>query len=139
MGVRYNFRTHLSYDLVRIGAGYRYVTSGWQFNCNTIFERIVPGGEARTWRPEFLVFGVQNLNVNRLSTDSRDGIYIGLYFSKSFGKLFQLAYEIQQYVPLDDTNSAGSPDKPDIKSSHDIEKKSIYGGGKHKIYIILTL
>jgi hypothetical protein len=139
LGIRYNLKSHLSYELFRVGVRYRYVTSSWQLHFNTNFERIIPVGEARTWRPEFLVFGVQNLNVSTLSTDSRDGIYLGLHLSKSFGKMFQLAYEIQQYVPIQYNDTSGSSGNSEIKSSDDFEKKSVYGGGKHKIYFILNL
>jgi len=119
--------------------GSKYVSSGWQFNSNTNFERIVPGGEVRTWKPELLVFGAQNLKINTLSTDPWDGIYFGVYLSKSIRELFQLAYEIQQYIPLEYNNSAESPGISDTESSSNFVKTSIYGGGKHTVYIIITL
>ena len=139
LGVRYNFRSHLSYDLLRIGASYRYINSEWQIDVNTSFERIRPGGEARTWKPEILVFGVRDLNVNTLAPDSRDGVYIGVQVSKSFGEIFKLAYEIHQYVPLQFHNSDRQYNNAELNSNDSLMRKSIYGGGKHKVYIILNL
>jgi hypothetical protein len=139
LGVRYNFRSHLSYDLFRFGASYRYITSSWQVHFNTSFERIRPGGEARTWKPEILVFGVQNLDVNTLAADSHDGVYLGIHVRKSFGKMFELAYELHQYVPLEFHKSDGPNNKSEKDSNDSLMKRSIYGGGKHKIYFILNL
>jgi hypothetical protein len=139
LGVRYNFRSHLAYDVYRIGTSYKYVTSTWQIQFNTSFERIIPGGEAKTWQPEVLVFGVQNLKVHTLSDKSRNGIYLGLHLKKSFGKIFQLAYEIHQYVPLELNNNSGSNNNSGIAQNNNLLKRSIYGGGKHKIYLIVNL
>jgi hypothetical protein len=139
LGVRYNFRSRLSYDLFRIGASYRYVTSNWQIYFDTSFERINPGGEAKTWEPEVLVFGVQNLNVHTLSTKPRDGIYLGLHLGKSFGNLFQIAYEFHQYVPLEFEITSGSNKNSGMEEKDELLDRSIYGGGKHKLYLILTL
>ncbi len=139
LGVRYNFRSRLSYELFRIGTSYRYVTSNWQIYFDTSFERINPGGEARTWEPEILVFGVQNMNVHTLSTKPRDGIYLGLHLGKSFGNLFQLAYEFHQYVPLEFEITSGSNKNLVMEENDELLNRSIYGGGKHKLYLILNL
>ncbi len=139
LGVRYNFRSRLSYKLFRIGTSYKYVTSNWQIYFDTSFERINPGGEAKTWEPEILVFGVQNLKVYTLSTKPRDGIYLGLHLGKSFGNLFQLAYEFHQYVPLEFENTSGSNKIPGMEEKDELLDRSIYGGGKHKLYLILNL
>ena len=139
LGVRYNFRSNLAYNLFRIGTNYKYVTSSWQIHVKTSFERMIPGGEARTWQPEVLVFGVQNLNIHTLSAESRDGIYLGLHLRKSFGKIFQLAYEIHQYVPLEFNYRSGTANNSEIEKNDDLLKRSVYGGGKHKVYLIVTL
>jgi hypothetical protein len=136
LGLRYNFRSNLTYNLFRIGTGYQYYGSDWQLSFKGSFERISPVGGARTWEPEMLVFGVKNLNVYSLPTKRWDGLYLGLYLRKSFGTVLELAYEFQQYVPLEFKSSNQSD-----KSSENNEtiQKSVYGGGKHKVYFIVNL
>jgi len=136
LGLRYNFRSDLTYDLFRIGASYQYRGSDWQLLFRSSFERIKPGGGVRTWEPEMLVFGVKNLNIYNLASKTWDGIYLGLNLRKSFGTLFQLAYEFQQYVPVKFRQS-----KQSDNSSEDSEliQKSVYGGGKHKFYLVINL
>jgi hypothetical protein len=136
LGLRYNFRSNLTYDLFRIGASYQYRGSGWQLSFKSCFERISPRGGARSWEPDMLVFGVKNLNFYSLPTKLWDGLYLGLHLRKSFGTLFQLAYEFQQYVPIEFNNSNQSDNS---SKNNETIQKSVYGGGKHKVYFIVNL
>jgi len=133
LGIRYNFRSFLSYHLYRIGASYRYKKADWHFYFDTAFERMEPGGEAKTWEPQILVFGVQNLNVYSLAKENRDGVYLGLQVGKSFGEGLQLAYQFQQYIPIEFTKSQASG--PSVGST-DLK---VYGGGKHYLRFNFTL
>jgi hypothetical protein len=135
MGIRYNFKSNLTYALFRIGASYQYCNTDWQFAFKSSYERISPGGGAKTWEPEMLVFGVKNLNVYTMPLNIWDGLYLGLRLSKSFGSLFQLAYEFHQYVPLEFSKSG----LPDSNSSDQRIQKSVYGGGKHKVNVMISL
>ena len=134
LGIRYNFKSQLSYNLFRIGTSFKYLFSGWQINFSTSFERIIPEGEAKTWEPEIIVFGVQNLKVSRLSTRPYNGVYIGFHLGKSFGNVLRIAYEIHQYIPIE--FNTGGTSKNDIVAK---QSKSIYGGGKHQVTLAFTL
>ena len=136
LGVRYNFRSHLNYDLFRGGVKYQYHSSDWQFTFKSSFERISPGGGARTWEPEMFIFGVKNVNIYNLPAKNWDGLYLGLNLRKSFGELFQLAYEFQQYVPLEINDSSQSDN---LLENNEPIQKSVYGGGIHKVYFVLKI
>jgi len=125
LGIRYNFRSFLSYHLYRIGIRYRYKMEHWHFYFDTVFERMQPGGEAKTWEPQILVFGVQNLNVYSLKEEKRDGIYLGMQIGKSFGGGLHLSYQFQQYIPIEFTKSQ------DSGTSAGSTDRRVYGGGKH--------
>jgi hypothetical protein len=53
--------------------------------------------------------------------------------------LFHLAYEFHQYVPLEFDITSGSDNNPGMEENDELLDKSIYGGGKHKLYLILNL
>jgi hypothetical protein len=125
LGIRYNFRSFLSYHLYRIGARYRYKREHWHFYFDTAFERMQPGGEAKTWEPQILVFGIQNLNVYSLKEENRDGIYLGMQIGKSFERGLELSYQFQQYIPVEFTKSQESG------TSAGSTNRRVYGGGKH--------
>jgi hypothetical protein len=91
-----------------------------------------PGGEAKTWEPQILVFGIQNLNIYSLAKENRDGVYLGLQVGKSFGEGLQLAYQFQQYIPIEFTKSQASG--PSVGST-DLK---VYGGGKHYLRFNFT-
>jgi hypothetical protein len=129
LGIRQNFKSKLVYDLLRIGSNYRYMQSRWHFSIDAVFERMHPIGEARTWQPDVLVFGVENLNVYPLLSDKRDGVYLGLRLGRLFGDIFQISYEFHQYVPL---NFSQNKQSQKIYDSTDIKK---YGGGKHYLQV----
>jgi hypothetical protein len=135
MGLRYNFKSNLTYKLFRIGASYHYGNADWQLSFKSSFESINPGGEAKTWEPEMLVFGIKNLNVYTMPLKKWDGLYLGFRLSKSFGSLFQLAYEFQQYVPLKFSKSEQSDSNPNDQRI----QKSVYGGGKHRVSVMIIL
>jgi hypothetical protein len=133
LGIRYNFRSFLSYHLYRIGARYRYKKAHWHFYFDTAFERMQPGGEAKTWEPQILVFGIQNLNVYSLTKENRDGIYLGIQIGRSFGGGLKLSYQFQQYIPIEFSKSQASG--PSVGST-DLK---VYGGGKHYLHFNFTL
>jgi len=139
LGLRYNVKSNLDYDLFRVGASYSYTNSNWHFSLNSSFERIHPDGRAKTWEPDIFVFGVKNKNVYTLSTNSRDGIYLGLQVSKSVGQMFTLAYEFHQYIPLELYDSDNSISESGIGQSDKYIHKSIYGGGKHKLFLLINM
>jgi hypothetical protein len=135
LGLKYSFKSNLTYSLFRLGASYQYRTSDFQLSIRSNFESIKPVGGARSWQPEFLAFGIKNLNVFSLSQDSWDGMYLGLQVRKSFSALFQLSYEFHQYIPLE----FGNGGQPANSSGEETIDKSIYGGGKHVVYLTISL
>jgi len=139
LGLRYNFKSNLAYDIFRAGTSYSYSNSNWHFSLSSSFERIHPGGRAKTWEPDVFVFGVKNKDVYTLSTNSRDGMYLGLQVSRSVGQIFTLAYEFHQYIPLDIYESDNSVSESGIGQSDNYIHKSIYGGGKHKLFLLINL
>jgi len=135
LGLRYSFKSNLTYSLFRLGASYQYRTSDFQLSIRSNFESIKPVGGARSWQPDFLAFGVKNLNVFTLSQDSWDGMYVGLQLRKSFYALFLLTYEFHQYIPI----RFGKSDQAVHNSSDEQIERSVYGGGKHMVYITISL
>jgi hypothetical protein len=135
LGLRYNFRSNMTYKLFHFGTSYHYSGKHWGILFKGSFERIRPGMEAKTWEPEMLVFGVNNLNIYSIDKKYWDGAYIGLRITKSINTLLQFVYEFNQYIPIE-FNSVNSGKNTHITPE---DKKNIYGGGKHTVYIILTL
>jgi hypothetical protein len=136
MGLRYNFKSNLDYELFRIGTSYQYKGQDWYLSVKSMFERLSPNGGARTWEPEMIVFGVKNLNIYNLPEKYWDGLYLGIHFGKSFGDFFQLTYEFQQYIPIEFKSKKVSG--KNLENANSI-KKSVYGGGTHKVYFLVSL
>jgi hypothetical protein len=139
LGIRYNVKSNLTYDIFRVGASYCYNNLDWQFSFSSTFEKINPGGRAKTWEPEAFVFGVKNSSIYSLSTNSRNGLYLGLQVSKTFGQMFRIAYEFHQYVPLELYDSDGSSNQSGMGQNNQSIHKSIYGGGKHELFLLINL
>ena len=105
------------------------------YHSGVALKELIRMGGARSWEPEMLVFGIKNLNIYTLPSKSWDGLYLGLHLRKSVGSLFQLAYEFHQYVPLEfkKSETAGSQTE-----AHQVQR-SVYGGGKHRVYLVINL
>ncbi len=131
LGLRYNFKSNIKYRFKRFHIKYKFYKGDWTISANASYEILKPSGETRTWEPLFLVFGIQNLKIYDLSYTSLDGIYLGLKLSKRFGNIFQINYQVSQYIPIE--SKQYSENGRGNKAFSD-NQRSVYGGGKHQVY-----
>ena len=136
LGLRYNYNSRIEYNFNRYILSYKFKKLDWIFTLHSSYEILAPFGDTRTWEPEFLVFGIKNLKTYNFIYANQKGMYFMLDILKTFSDSINMQYQFSQYIPIKSVKDK----KISNGNTTDLGKnRSIYGGGKHQIYLSFLL
>lgn len=137
LGLRSYLNSAYNYDfyVARFDVRHSYRTKSF-LQAQLKYEQLYPVGELRTWQPQFLVFGIKNLEINNLDIKRQDGIYLQLMIKHLFNDWFTIRYNLSQYIPVytqkrKQTDISGTGRK--------LKDHLVYGGGRHLIQLEISL
>lgn len=136
LGIRYWAESQLDYHFFLSSVSYKnYFSANSFYKLKIAYEQLRPHGELKTWQPDFLVFGIKNLQTNRIEINAQHGVYFEGEFCFNILKNLSLAYLFSQYIPV---YSAKRGEK-NIQSLSESHKNFKYGGGQHAVTLQLEL
>jgi len=133
LGQRLYFRLNGEAKVFRLG--FEYHGSFFSFlssKSDLDYLSIQPSGEAATWNPVFLVFGIRNLKEYLLSYERINSLFLRITFSRKFKNL-SFGYNFSQFIPIHIKKREINKGKSNGNTPVDLLKKSTGGGRAHMI------
>lgn len=139
LGQRFYFHgeAEVKVDLWGLIYGYSRLP-GFELEADLRWMAIYPRGEITTWNPELFGFGITNLERYILTYQRVNALNLTLKLEKSWHN-FTAAYLFSQFVPVYTKKTKSEGEKPEPSPSLQVEKKSTYGGGFHRVTISYPL
>jgi hypothetical protein len=133
LGQRLYFRLNGEAKVFRLG--FEYHGSLFSFlssKSDLDYLSIQPSGEAITWNPVFLVFGIRNLKEYLLSYERINSLFLKITFSRKFKNL-SFGYYFSQFIPIYIKKREINKGTSNEDTPTDLLKKSTGGGRAHMI------
>jgi len=128
LGSRAYFRTSGDLLLTNVIFGYQYSQMDlFKFGINLKYINIKPDGNLFTWKPAFLVFGVEDLNSYFVKYKTIDGLILKLGSTYRFKKI-NVYFSFGQFIPVFLKKREEVTEKPKLPSEESIGRKKADGG-----------